>query len=66
MGSALCSISLHDLISKNWPWSGTTRYLDMPGLESCWLSGPSGFPVLIHFPGWGALHLVTSHNGVKL
>lgn len=49
-GSALSSISLHDLLFKSWPWSGTTRYLDMPGLESCWLSGPRGLPGVDTFP----------------
>lgn len=53
MGSALCSISLHDLISKNWPWSGSTRYLAMPGLELCWLSGSRGLPDVDTLPWLG-------------
>lgn len=52
-GSALSSISLHDLTFKSWPWSGTTRYLDMPGLEPCWLSGPRGLPGVDTFPWLG-------------
>lgn len=53
MGSALGSISLHDLIFKNGPWSGSTRYLDMSGLESCWLSGPRELSGVNTFPWLG-------------
>lgn len=39
MGPTFCSISLFGLMAMNCPCSGSTRYLDMSGLESCWLSG---------------------------